>query len=52
MKLNMRMGGMLGDIWHSLFKAPITERYPFVRRAAPVQLRSEASRTARPALWS
>ena len=37
----MRMGAMFGDIWHSLFKAPITERYPFVRYDAPVQLRSE-----------
>jgi formate hydrogenlyase subunit 6/NADH:ubiquinone oxidoreductase subunit I len=37
----MRMGAMLGDIWTSLFKAPITERYPFVKRPAPAQLRGE-----------
>lgn len=37
----MRMGAMLGDIWSSLFKDPITERYPFVRRPTPVNLRTQ-----------
>ena len=37
----MRMGAMLGDIWRSLFKAPITEKYPFVRREAPVQFHGQ-----------
>jgi formate hydrogenlyase subunit 6/NADH:ubiquinone oxidoreductase subunit I len=32
---------MLGDVVHSLFKRPVTERYPFERRAAPERLRGK-----------
>jgi len=35
----MRVGAMLGDISRSLFKKPVTERYPFERRPAPERLR-------------
>ena len=37
----MRFGAMLGDVVRSFFKRPITERYPFVRRAAPEHLRGK-----------
>lgn len=37
----MSIGAMLGDILKSLFKKPITEQYPFVRKAAPVRLRGK-----------
>ncbi len=36
----MRIGMMLSDIAHSLFKRPATERYPYVRPANPPRLRS------------
>lgn len=35
----MRIGAMLGDISRSLFKRPVTERYPFERRPTPERLR-------------
>jgi formate hydrogenlyase subunit 6/NADH:ubiquinone oxidoreductase subunit I len=35
----MKPGLMFGDIAASLFKPPVTERYPFVRRATPPRLR-------------
>lgn len=35
----MKIGAMLGDISRSLFRKPVTERYPFVRRDAPERLR-------------
>lgn len=35
----MRVGAMIGDISRSLFKKPVTERYPFERRPAPERLR-------------
>jgi formate hydrogenlyase subunit 6/NADH:ubiquinone oxidoreductase subunit I len=35
------IGAMLGDIVTSLFKRPVTERYPFERRAAPERLRGQ-----------
>jgi formate hydrogenlyase subunit 6/NADH:ubiquinone oxidoreductase subunit I len=37
----MRIGAMIGDISRSLFKRPITERYPFERKAAPERLRGQ-----------
>lgn len=37
----MRVGTMLRDIIESLFKRPATEKYPFVRRAAPESLRGK-----------
>lgn len=36
----MRFGMMFTDIARSLFRRPATERYPFVRPAAPARLRS------------
>lgn len=38
---DMRIGAMLGDISRSLFKRPVTELYPFVRRPAPQRLRGQ-----------
>jgi formate hydrogenlyase subunit 6/NADH:ubiquinone oxidoreductase subunit I len=35
----MRIGAMLGDISRSLFRKPVTERYPFERKVAPERLR-------------
>ena len=35
----MRLGAMFGDVFPSLFRAPVTERYPFVRREPPARLR-------------
>ena len=35
----MRIGAMLGDISRSLFRRPVTELYPFTRKAAPARLR-------------
>jgi formate hydrogenlyase subunit 6/NADH:ubiquinone oxidoreductase subunit I len=35
----MRIGAMLSDISRSLFKPPVTRRYPFEREAAPERLR-------------
>lgn len=37
----MTIGAMLGDILESLFKKPVTERYPFERKAAPERLRGK-----------
>jgi formate hydrogenlyase subunit 6/NADH:ubiquinone oxidoreductase subunit I len=36
----MKLATMLQDVLPSLFRAPITERYPFQRREAPERLRS------------
>jgi len=35
----MKIGAMLGDILSSLFKKPVTQKYPFERTEAPEQLR-------------
>ncbi len=35
----MRIGAMLGDIARSLVRRPVTEKYPYERRAAPERLR-------------
>ncbi len=37
----MMIGAMLGDITRSLFKAPVTERYPYEKRPAPERLRGK-----------
>jgi formate hydrogenlyase subunit 6/NADH:ubiquinone oxidoreductase subunit I len=37
----MKLGVMINDILASAFKRPITERYPFERKAAPIQLRGK-----------
>jgi formate hydrogenlyase subunit 6/NADH:ubiquinone oxidoreductase subunit I len=37
----MKIGAMLGDIFSSLFKKPITEQYPFERREAPPHFRGK-----------
>jgi formate hydrogenlyase subunit 6/NADH:ubiquinone oxidoreductase subunit I len=37
----MKIGAMLGDILTSLFKRPVTERYPFERKADPERLRGK-----------
>ncbi len=37
----MKIGAMLGDIFTSLFKRPVTERYPFERKADPERLRGK-----------
>ncbi len=37
----MMIGAMLGDITRSLFKAPVTERYPFEKKPAPDRLRGK-----------
>jgi formate hydrogenlyase subunit 6/NADH:ubiquinone oxidoreductase subunit I len=37
----MRIGAMLGDITRSLFKKPVTELYPFTRKASPERLRGK-----------
>lgn len=37
----MTIGAMLGDILESLFKKPVTERYPFERKATPDRLRGK-----------
>ena len=37
----MRIGAMLGDISRSLFKRPVTELYPSVRRPTPERLRGQ-----------
>ncbi len=37
----MTLGAMLSDIVRSLFKKPITERYPFERKPAPDRLRGK-----------
>jgi formate hydrogenlyase subunit 6/NADH:ubiquinone oxidoreductase subunit I len=35
----VKLGAMLGDLTRSLFKRPITERYPFERKPTPIRLR-------------
>ena len=37
----MKFAAMLGDVVQSLFKKPVTERYPFQRRPAPERLRGK-----------
>jgi formate hydrogenlyase subunit 6/NADH:ubiquinone oxidoreductase subunit I len=37
----MKLGTMLIDVSSSLFRAPVTEKYPFERREAPVRLRGQ-----------
>lgn len=37
----MRIGAMLSDISRSLFKKPVTELYPFVKKGAPERLRGK-----------
>ena len=37
----MTIGSMLGDILKSLFKKPVTEKYPFQRYEAPENLRGK-----------
>ena len=37
----MKIGAMLGDIATSLFKKPVTENYPFQKKAAPENLRGK-----------
>ncbi len=39
--MNFRFGAMLNDIVESLFKRPITEKYPFKRYPAPDRLRGK-----------
>lgn len=35
----MKLGAMLGDVTTSLFRAPVTRKYPFERKEAPERLR-------------
>ena len=42
----MKFGTMLGDIWQSFFKKPVTQRYPFERLEAPDQYRGKLVWTA------
>lgn len=37
----MKLGVMIKDVLASAFKRPITEQYPFERKAAPIQLRGK-----------
>jgi formate hydrogenlyase subunit 6/NADH:ubiquinone oxidoreductase subunit I len=37
----MKIGTMLGDVWQSLWKKPITQKYPFERIEAPERLRGK-----------
>ena len=37
----MRIGAMVGDVTRSLFKAPVTERYPFEKKPTPARLRGK-----------
>jgi formate hydrogenlyase subunit 6/NADH:ubiquinone oxidoreductase subunit I len=37
----MKLGVMFPDVISSLFKQPVTELYPFVRKAAPARLRGK-----------
>jgi NADH-quinone oxidoreductase subunit I len=37
----MKIGVMLGDVTNSLFRRPVTERYPFERSEAPERLRGQ-----------
>jgi formate hydrogenlyase subunit 6/NADH:ubiquinone oxidoreductase subunit I len=37
----MKIGAMLGDVFRSLFRRPVTRQYPFERKAAPQRLRGK-----------
>ena len=37
----MTIGSMFGDIFKSLFKKPVTEKYPFIKKDAPENLRGK-----------
>jgi formate hydrogenlyase subunit 6/NADH:ubiquinone oxidoreductase subunit I len=37
----MKIGSMLGDVVRSLFKKPATQRYPFIKKPAPDNLRGK-----------
>ena len=37
----MKLGAMFGDVIRSLFKKPVTEKYPFERREAPTNFRGK-----------
>lgn len=37
----MRLGMMLGDIWTSFFRKPVTQLYPFKRLEAPAHFRGK-----------
>jgi len=37
----MKLGAMINDVFGALFKRPVTERYPFVRKEAPERLRGQ-----------
>ena len=37
----MKFGAMLGDVFGSFFKKPVTEMYPFVKTDAPERLRGQ-----------
>ena len=37
----MKIGVMLSDVTHSLFKKPVTEQYPTIRREAPERFRGK-----------
>lgn len=37
----MTIGSMLGDVVKSFFQKPVTEKYPFVRKEAPENLRGK-----------
>ncbi len=37
----MKIGAMLGDVGRSLFKRPVTEKYPFERKPTPERLRGK-----------
>ncbi len=37
----MKIGAMFGDVFQSMFKRPVTERYPFERYPAPAALRGQ-----------
>jgi NAD(P)H-quinone oxidoreductase subunit I len=37
----MKIGAMVGDVFHSLFRRPATRQYPFERKEAPQRLRGK-----------
>lgn len=37
----MKFGAMVGDVFRSLFRHPVTQKYPFERKAAPERLRGK-----------
>jgi formate hydrogenlyase subunit 6/NADH:ubiquinone oxidoreductase subunit I len=37
----MKLGAMLSDVLQSLVKVPVTERYPYHKKAAPARLRGK-----------